>query len=118
MKVLFLDDDINRWRQIKEIFAKYDGLQSTWVQTASQAILALQHNTYSAVMLDHDLGGQIYVQSGKGTGYEVAEWIRDNMKEPLPKIYIHTHNPVGGQNMRNVLPTAVVCPFGELIKKL
>lgn len=117
MTALFLDDDLNRWEAVKPLFSNI-GITATHVETADQAINALKNNSYDFIYLDHDLGGQIYVQSGKGTGYEVAEWIANNIPSTRSMIIVHTLNPVGGDNIQRVLPSAYRVPFSEVVKRL
>ena len=116
MKIMFLDDDPNRHTQLMSALVGFDS-SVDWAQTAQEAIKFLSSNEYDIIYLDHDLGGKIMVESGEETGYEVAKWINDNM-ENLPPIVIHSLNPVGVQNMLNVLPTAKAIPFYTLIIKL
>jgi len=88
-----------------------------WTQTASETIQALKDKEYDAIFLDHDLGGKVMVKSGIGTGYEVAEWIAENLEE-VPQVILHSMNPVGVENMKSVLPTADVVPFHILLQNL
>lgn len=119
MKILFLDDNKLRWDFLQPVIRSYPGTETTWVQTVEECIKELEKKIYDVVMLDHDLGGEIMVKSGKGTGYEVAEWIANNMKDCMPgRIYIHTQNPEGSKNMKLVLPDAVVIPFPMLMMQL
>ncbi len=113
---MFLDDDPDRYRQFKSALVGFD-VNIDWAQTSTEAIEFLGKNTYDIIYLDHDLGGQIMVPSGNNTGYEVAQWISNNIKD-LPQIVLHSLNPVGVQNMQSVLPTAKAIPFYTLIIKL
>ena len=62
--------------------------------------------------MDHDLGGKIYVESGPGTGYEVACWLEDpeNKGHVPDHIVLHSLNTVGRKKMNMALPQAVDCP--------
>ena len=105
MKILILDDDLIRHERFKENFKSHD---LTLVTTAEQAISKLSLHTYDAVFLDHDLGGKIMVQSGgkESTGYDVAVWLKNNPDRCPKDVYIHSLNPVGSDNIKNVLPNA------------
>lgn len=74
---------------------------------------------YDCISLDHDLGEEAMreyydgvVKHGKinydnikeKTGYDCAKWIIQKAiseKKPLPKIYCHSANPVGSDNIIN-----------------
>jgi len=56
------------------------------VTTAKETIEKLSSEKWDYVFLDHDLGGQTYVPSGPGTGYEVAQWISNNPDQKPEKV--------------------------------
>lgn len=101
MKILILDDDEMRHKHFKKELCFHD---LTHVYTSKECIQKLSEETFDCVFLDHDLGGQQMVESGENTGYEVCLWLRDNPDKRPKQIIIHTMNPVGRQNMLNVLP--------------
>jgi CheY-like chemotaxis protein len=112
MKILILDDDQNRHK----IFAqKLIGHEVVHTYTAMATIACLKNEYFDYVFLDHDLGGKVMVESGEGTGYQVAEWLSHNVKCQPTNIIIHSFNPAGAQNMKNVLPNAEILP-GAWIK--
>jgi DNA-binding response OmpR family regulator len=80
--------------------------------TAKDAIEWLSTEKYDIVFLDHDLGGGAYLESGPGTGYEVAQYIASDSKYNEVPIIIHSWNPVGAENMKKLIPHAAYCPFG------
>lgn len=102
MKVLFLDDDKERMKHARKYFMN-DTLSEA--ETAEQAIRMLEkYSPYDLVSLDHDLGGNIYCPSDEVSGYAVAKFISTMPTEKLPKrVVIHSFNPVGANNMINVL---------------
>lgn len=117
-KILFLDDCEIRHNTFKSKF-KIPDTQVEYVYTASKAISALKNKLYNVVFLDHDLGGQSFVKSGKNTGYEVALFIATMPADKRPyQVIIHSHNPVGALNMKRALQNAVkklqIIPFSEL----
>lgn len=106
-KVLVLDDDITRLDSFKKNLI---GHSICCVMTSKEAIEKLSSETWDYVFLDHDLGGQIYVDSGPNTGYEVAEWIYNNPDKKPKNVIIHSFNEPGRKNMQNLIPDAVICP--------
>jgi len=75
-----------------------------WIRTywPEETIALLERGGITELSLDHDLG-----DDGRGTGYDVLTWLErrifDNAAFPLPKIYIHSANPVGVLRMRNLV---------------
>ena len=108
MNILILEDDPNRHKAFRN---RLIGTNLKIVETAAEAIAALNNQTWDYLFLDHDLGGMTYVTSGKGTGYEVAEWLAKNESKQPSHIILHTLNPVGAQNMQALLPNALRGPF-------
>ena len=69
------------------------------VFTASEAIAHFATGNVVEASLDHDLG-----PSDAGTGYDVLAWVEKALGAhawygPLPRIYVHSANPVGRTNM-------------------
>jgi len=116
MRVLFLDDDPNRWKSFsREVIGK---AEPVWVETAKDAIDQLKTNgPFNIIFLDHDLGGKIYAPSGEGTGWEVAKWIVDNIEDPC-RVIVHSMNPVGARNIKDLIPEAEIIPFHLLLTTL
>lgn len=112
MKILFLDDDYQRIKRIKE---QCIGHELHIVTTAQDAIAALGSGiVFDVVSLDHDLGGQQMVSSGDGTGYEVAVFI-SQMDVPPQRVILHTFNPDGAKAMYYRLshvPELAIAQFG------
>ena len=96
MKILFLDDNRNRVDIAKKRWETDHELSIA--ETAAEAIALLKKVKFDLVSLDHDLGGKVYQQSGKNTGYEVAQFIA-KMKNPPPIVIVHSWNHNGAQNM-------------------
>ena len=121
--VLFLDDDPIRWSSFEpaiQIFGTKNGfnIDVIWVTSVNSAKDALSNRLFDSVFLDHDLGGVPFVDSGPGTGYEVAEFILEELDYLPPQIIIHSLNPAGSQNMQRVLPTSRIIPFPILLKEI
>lgn len=112
MNILFLDDDDARHRTFDNSIAKL-GINAdiAHVSNADQAIKALKRNKYDLVFLDHDLGGEIYVDvNHRNTGSEVARVIYNNNLQPSAIIIIHSLNPVGAINMQKTIGRGYVVP--------
>ena len=109
MRILILDDDNVRHVNFSQ---RIFGHKVIHTYTAQECIDALENRSkFDICFLDHDLGGQVFVKSGKGTGYEVAEWLRDNPEKQPDRIIIHSLNPVRVDNMIACLPKAERIPF-------
>ncbi len=107
LSVLILEDDENRQARFKQTLA---GCKISIVETATDAILQLTLNDWDYLFLDHDLGGQQMVESGPGTGYEVAKWLEENPDHKPANIVIHSFNPVGARKMHRALPGSLLHP--------
>ena len=85
--VLILDDCPERGRAFLARFP-----HARWVETASEAIASLQSLAWDLVCLDHDLGGEHFVDSRQAnTGAEVVRFIvRD--RPPISQIIVHSLN--------------------------
>lgn len=93
-KILFLDDDPYRQDQFRQK-APYADI----VATASECIYKLAVNHYDYVFLDHDLGGEVYVDSSQeNCGMEVVRWIIKN-KPSIGMIICHSLNKSAREQM-------------------
>lgn len=110
-RVLFLDDAPER---CKEFFATHP--ECTIVHDAAACIKKLQQQDWDYVFLDHDLGGEAWVNPEvKNTGSGVVRWILEHR----PRVYmfvVHSWNIQAGNNMSTDLNragyTSLRCPFG------
>jgi hypothetical protein len=101
MKILFLDDDLDRHSKFTEASA---GSEVTFVHSVAQAVEALTTEQFDIAFLDHDLDGRVFVEEVEGTGTQVAEYIAGMPCETRPRIVIvHSMNPYGAQRMMNIL---------------
>lgn len=99
--VLFLDDDPTRQRRFA---AANPGTRIT--STAAETIAMLMVQPWEVVHLDHDLGGEVYVDSNReDTGMEVVRWILAN-RPRIGRIVVHTWNTVAGPRMSEDLRRA------------
>jgi hypothetical protein len=112
-QILFLDDDLARARAF---LTRHP--EAVWVETAEACIARLAEE-WDQVHLDHDLGGEIYVDCARpDCGMEVVRWLcaepRGHVNEAL--FIIHTHNAEAArlmlQSLREHGYQAVYRPFG------
>jgi hypothetical protein len=95
-RILFLDDDPAR----AEIFLA-ENPEAVWVQTVDECVARLGEDWHE-VHLDHDLGGERFVDlSRDDCGMAVVRWL---CLEPHPHLkptqfYVHSHNPMAAQMM-------------------
>jgi hypothetical protein len=88
-KILFLDDDPRR----AETFLEWYPV-AVWVKTSAECIAQLAHG-WNEVHLDHDLGGETFVDPSRSDcGMEVVRWLTAEFREPLreAQFVIHSHN--------------------------
>jgi len=107
MHILILEDDLVRHRAFKRSLI---GHEVTIVEEADHAIELLKKEDWDVLFLDHDLGGKVYVESGPGTGYEVAEWISTNIDRKPKMVITHSYNEKGRAKILEVLPGAIEAP--------
>jgi len=137
MRILILEDDQNRIDIFKKNLAGHD---VDVVETAKGAIDFLVGFDYDVVFLDHDLGGEQWVDAGnKNTGSEVVRWVtgwyngeKDDDGRFLypiaPKSWrgtlfiVHSMNTITAPNMVTDLKSgrcrAERVPFSLLVDKL
>lgn len=89
MRILFLDDSAERIERAYEFF---DDDDLTVVVSARSAIQELFKGAWDLVMLDHDLEGDVWVDSAReDCGMEVVRWIVRNFPK-IGSIVIHSWN--------------------------
>jgi hypothetical protein len=108
MKILFLDDAIERYFSF---LRNNIGAEITWVPSAMIAIERLKEEAYDLVFLDHDLNEEHYLTYPdyiyEGTGKEVVKYIIDNARKfSKTKFYCHSLNFGGRNSMINSLRAA------------
>jgi CheY-like chemotaxis protein len=106
MRILILDDDLRRLATFRR---KLIGAAVTCVEYVPDCIREIEDNEpFEFIFLDHDLGGKIYVPSGPGTGYEVAQWLKNHPNKMPGKVILHTCNEHGAICMMEELPEALL----------
>ena len=102
-KILILEDDPERVRYFTKNFLN---AKKTISDKVDIIIEKLKESDWDMLFLDHDLGGHTFVPSGKfeQTGYDVAKFLRDNPQFLPKEIFVHSLNPVGSENIMNLIP--------------
>lgn len=106
INILFLDDDRIRIAEAQKLYLNNERVDVlTICKTAENAIEMLQSGLhYHLVHLDHDLGGETYVDSNrKDCGFEVARWIVKNNPKNIDVISIHSWNVNASRSMMGLL---------------
>ena len=108
MKILILEDNLERQEQFKKNLVGHD-IEIT--DSSKIAIEKLTSQKWDCLMLDHDLGNQVFVPSGDNTGYEVAKFLEEHKQFMPSNIIVHSLNTAGVKNILNALPNAIHIPF-------
>lgn len=112
MLIFILED--NKYRMIK-FRRELIGHQIHHSETVEGATGMLVRHKYDLIFLDHDLGGEEFVDSkDENTGYQLASFIASFTQNKETPCIVHSCNPAGADNIVNVLPHAVKLPFVSL----
>lgn len=116
MRIFILEDDRQRILLFREASAELD---VTYAESCAEA-QERYHPPYDVMFLDHDLGGQIFVNSDDdNTGSAFSRWLPADDAKYHPTIIIHSYNPDGTEYMRQTLVdkgyTAHKIPFGTVV---
>ena len=114
MSILFLDDDHHR---IKQFRSKVPS--ATIVETAQDCIEQIKKQGWDMVFLDHDLGGEVYADSGReDTGMEVVRCIAENQPD-IGTVVVHSGNEPARKEMvlklRDAKYRVIDMPFWQMI---
>lgn len=117
MRIIFLDDDNQRWYRFQSKIPN-----SVRAETADECICLIRDSAkIDWLFLDHDLGGEAYVNSAReDCGMEVVRFLcADNLTKTISNIVVHSHNTVAALEMFNKLKDAGynvrLVPFYNLI---
>lgn len=107
LRIMILEDDHHRINSFKTIL-ELQVQDVSYHLTADSFIKALSKEKFvDCIMLDHDLGGKTYVDTGdRNTGSEVVRYIlknKDDEKFKKTKIVVHTFNTSAGKLMTDTL---------------
>jgi len=100
MKIFILEDNPDRMTQFTAMWIK-DELVAT--NNVEQARKILENEKFDYLMLDHDLGGEVYVSAmDKNSGSYLCKHMHETKNVDTP-ILIHSWNDVGAEQMVNYL---------------
>lgn len=123
---LFLDDDPNRAALAYQRMTPEDQEKTIWCKTAEEAIITLRDYKHqlTKVMLDHDLGGEKYVNvKREDSGMEIVRWLERQAKNEAAfrpflsvEFIVHSYNSYAGpkmvERMRKLGLLSFYIPFG------
>ena len=117
--IVILEDDPNRIRQFKEKIGVASNLMIFTDVDPCIKYVKNNKDSIDMIFLDHDLGGEIYVDSSNhNTGYTMAKKIKEIYGDSYPRTIVHSLNPAGVKNIMNILTDAEAIPFQTLIKSI
>jgi DNA-binding response OmpR family regulator len=112
MFVFILEDNPDR---MKKFHKELTGHRIHHAETAKEGMDPIEMNRYDVLLLDHDLGGEVFVDSDfHNTGYKLAQFIAVSDRNSKTPCIIHSCNPAGADNIQGVLKHAVLAPFPHL----
>jgi hypothetical protein len=121
--ILFMDDDQNRAALAYQRFPPEKRDRTIWCETAVAAIDVLENYELDEAHLDHDLGGDHFVDTRReDCGMEVVRWIEHRSADGLEKLMdcqfiIHSWNIPAGRTMTSRLQKlglkVIQKPFGS-----
>lgn len=101
MRILFLDDDANRARQVRPL--TQPSWDFVWAATAADALKELDGPRFDLVCLDHDLAPEHYAGKSEDwslTGRVVANKIAEMPEDVTPRFVLaHSMNEAGRFSM-------------------
>ena len=109
-RLLILEDSPERVILFRKNFKN---AELVCVETSTECIEKLKNEKWWGLFLDHDLGGEIYVESGgdKETGYDVAEFLYNNPELKPEYVAFHSLNEPGRKNMKGLIKDGYEHPF-------
>jgi len=100
MKIFILEDSVER---INIFFTMFNGHNITVSNEAVTANAILDKVKFDIIFLDHDLGGQVYVDSEEeNTGFQVAQHLPSTINNNT-RVIIHSWNEPAACRMLYVL---------------
>jgi hypothetical protein len=101
--ILFLDDDPNRAALAYQRWPEKRRSHTIWCTTAAEAISVLKDYDLTEAHLDHDLGGESFVDTRReDCGMEVVRWlehVEDLKKYETCRFICHSWNIPAGRRM-------------------
>lgn len=116
-RIFILEDNAERIKTFRRALpAKFPNAEIVITEEVEEAKRLLTPGSHwDIILLDHDLGGKIFVKSSNpNTGYQVAKHIKEN-NITYKQCITHTQNPAGGKNIVGVLNCEFI-PFPQLAR--
>lgn len=112
-KILILEDSPYRIENFRKMLSE-DNILFISSDVESCKLMYNEVAPFDMIFLDHDLGGETFVDSNAdNTGYQFCRFLEN--KGVNDKVIIHSMNPGGAQKMRSVLPGAKILPYRILV---
>jgi len=117
MNILVLEDDKYRTMWLKNFYKHNDCYFADNVKDAKKLS---QEREYDILMLDHDLGGQTFVDSdNENSGYQFAKYLIESRAQEKALCIVHSCNPWGADNIGQLLRDndyrVIMLPFTNLM---
>ncbi len=113
MNIFILEDNQERIKVFRKYYPKAD-IYTNVIDAKNH----IKDKKYDIIFLDHDLGNDIYVPSEReDTGYQFAKYLEKEIDISFINIIIHSCNPVGARNIRNILGKGTCIPFPNFFKE-
>lgn len=117
--IVILEDDPNRISSFKKKIGDASNLMIFTDVDPCVRYVKNNKDIIDMIFLDHDLGGEIYVDSNDhNTGYTMAKKIKEIYGDNYPQTIVHSMNPSGVKNILEVLKKAEAIPFHLLIRTI
>lgn len=101
MKILFLDDYLERYERMAEVCDS-----AVHVETVPETIELLRTARWDVVCLDHDLGGETFVDPSRpDCGMAVVRWMVEH-RPAVGRVIVHSANFESAPIMRDALAAA------------
>ncbi len=115
MKILILEDDLERVKQFRVWCYKHKLYVVHNVEAAKQAVE--EFGPFDLYLIDHDLDNRVYVNSEEeNTGYQFAKYLAE--KKIQANFITHSLNVPGARNICGVLKGCRHIPFLVIQKDL
>jgi hypothetical protein len=122
MKVFILEDDLNRMETFNKVLKDHRICHAETVEDAK--VLFEKEQPFDLILLDHDLGGEMFVNSDlPNTGFQFTKFLAER-KASVSKsqIIFHTMNRPGAEKMYYYLRDREIkgfmIPFPILLQSL
>ena len=118
MNIFILEDDQRRMVYFNRSFLGDNTIHHFEDVKPAIAFLESNVNKIDRFYLDHDLGGESYVDSNEfNTGFTVAKFL-SGVDMDYSKITIHSMNHPAAIRMNGVLPGSNILPFNSMYEKI